>query len=54
MNNQSNESNPCQLCNTLQSQNKDTWTENPGLFTLCRYQCIVNILISIHHAITSP
>lgn len=28
MNNQSNESNPCQLCNT--SQRKDSWTENPG------------------------
>lgn len=31
MNGQSNESNPCQMCNA--SQSKDSWTENPGMLT---------------------
>lgn len=35
MNSQYNESNPCQLCNA--SQSRDTWVENPGMFTLCVY-----------------
>lgn len=38
MNGQSNESNPCQLCNA--SQSKDTWTENPGMLTQCSHQLL--------------
>lgn len=46
MNGQSNKSNPCQLCDT--SQSKDSWTENPGMFTLLIYQSFGNVPISIY------
>lgn len=45
MNGQSNESNPCQLCNA--SQSKDSWTENPG--SLLSAQSIVIVFVSIYH-----
>lgn len=45
MNNQSNESKPCQLCNT--SQSKNSWTENPGMLTLYKYLQIENAPIGI-------
>lgn len=44
MNSQSNESNPCQLCNS--SQSNDSWTDNPGAFTLLTYQSFVMDIFS--------
>lgn len=46
MNSQSNESNPCQLCNS--SQSNDSWTDNPGAFTLLTYQSFVMDIFSFN------
>lgn len=46
MNSQSNESNPCQLCNS--SQSNDSWTDNPGAFTLLTYQSLVMDIFSFN------
>lgn len=45
MNGKSNESNPCQLCKT--SQNKDSWTENPGMLTFL-YKLVFRNQIDLH------